>query len=143
MVPDIYVEMHLIFDNNFDVDTITQVVGIRPFKCMNKNQTRINPITNQNNPGFWTIRSRTFSEFDVKQAIDDLLSNIERKISLIKEICSENKGNVVFEIVPSFYYNAKPAIYFNRQFLKVVEELEAEIELDMYVLGEQYDETVG
>jgi len=143
VVPDIYVEMHLIFDNNFDVDTITQVVGIRPFKCMNKTQTRINPITNQHNPGFWTIRSRTFSEFDVKQAIDDLLSNIERKISLIKEICSENKGNVVFEIVPSFYYNAKPAIYFNRQFLKVVEELEAEIELDMYVLGEQYDETVG
>ena len=69
MVPDIYVEMHLIFDNNFDVDTITQVVGIRPFKCMNKTQTRINPITNQHNPGFWTIRSRTFSEFDVKQEI--------------------------------------------------------------------------
>lgn len=135
-VPSIYAEMNLVFDNDFDVNVITEVVGIQPFECMLRSQTRINSLTHQHNPGFWTIRSKIFTDFDAKQAIDDLVSKIESKVELIKEICTKNEGNVYFDIVPSFCYDDKPAIYFDRKFLKIVNELEAEIELDMYVFDE-------
>lgn len=132
--PEIYAEMHLVFDNDFDVNMITKFIGIEPSVCMNRKQTTINPLTKQNNVAFWTIRSKSFNEYDAKYAIEDLVLSIECKISLIKEICEKNNGNVIFTIVPLFYYQNKPAIYFERNFLKIVNELNAEIEVDMYVI---------
>ena len=78
------------------------------------------------------LKSRTFNNFGAKYAIDDLISNIEDKVPLIKEICTANNGEVAFEIVPSFYYKDTPAIYFKRKFLRLVSYLDAEMEIDMY-----------
>lgn len=132
MLPEIYAEMYLKFDNDFDVNTITEILQIQPYKCVNRIDTRINPITKQHNPGYWMLKSRTFNNFDAKYAIDDLISNIEDKVPLIKEICTANNGEVAFEIVPSFYYKDTPAIYFKRKFLRLVSYLDAEMEIDMY-----------
>ncbi|HBO65501.1 MAG TPA: hypothetical protein DD628_02300 [Clostridiales bacterium] len=49
----IYAEMHMIFDNDFDVHSIEKQLGIAPTECKSRNETRISPLTN--NP---TLNSR-------------------------------------------------------------------------------------
>ena len=134
-VPEIYVEINLIFDSDFDVNTITEALRMQPSGCENRENTRINPITKQHNPGYWTLKSKTFKSFFAEDAIDDLMSKIEGKVPLIKEICNANNGEVSFDIVPSFYYKDTPSICFKREFLRLISELDAEIEIDMYTHG--------
>ena len=49
----IYAEMHMIFDNDFDVHSIAKQLGIAPTEYKSRNETRISPLTN--NP---TLNSR-------------------------------------------------------------------------------------
>lgn len=112
------------------------MIDVQPYECKTKSQTRINPLSNQSNQGFWTFRSEVIIDFDVKKALDELISKFEDKTEIIKEICSENKGNIYIDIVPTFNCNDNPAVYFDKRFLKFVNELDAEIELDIYALTE-------
>lgn len=43
----IYAEMHMIFDNDFDVYSITKRLGIAPTECKLRNETRMSPLTNK------------------------------------------------------------------------------------------------
>lgn len=132
MKPEMYVEMNLIFDNNYDVYELSNLIGIQPTNVQRKKDTRINPITKENNPGFWSLKTKTFCEYDVTIATDNLLNQIKEKIQLIKMLCEKNQGEVVFDVVVSFYTNEVPAIYFERDFIELVHYLNAEIQLDLY-----------
>ena len=43
----IYAEIHMIFDNDFDVHSIAKQLGIAPTECKSRNETRISPLTNK------------------------------------------------------------------------------------------------
>ena len=130
--PKMYVEMNLIFDNNYNVYEISNVIGIQPTTVKRKNDTRVNPLTQENNPGFWTLKSDTFCGYDMKIATNNLIYQIKDKIQLINELCEANQGKVVFDVVASFYVNEEPAIYFERDFIELIHYLNAEIQLDLY-----------
>ena len=134
MKPEIYVEMRLIFDNNYDVYEISNVIGIQPTMVKRKNETRVNVLTQDNNPGFWLLKSEIFREYDVKVATDSLVNQIKHKVQLINELCNAYQGEVVFDVVASFYVNEEPAIYFEKEFIELVHCLNAEIQLDLYTL---------
>ncbi|MBS6462337.1 MAG: DNA adenine methylase [Ruminococcus sp.] len=63
----------------------------------------------------------------------DALMGISAKLPDIKKICDENGGKVVFDIVSFFDGNSKPALYFERNFLDIVNYLNATIQIDLYV----------
>ena len=128
-----YAEMHMVFDNDFDVNEITKMIGIEPTDCKCRCETRVSPLTNKQIDGYWTIRSRVVDEWDLKVVLDDLISLFADKLLEIKAICDNDGGEVIFDIVPSFCPNNTPAIYFDRDFLDVVHYLNATIQIDMYV----------
>ena len=130
---EMYSEMHLIFDNDFDVNEITESIGINPTECKSRCETRVSPLTNKQIEGYWSLKSRVFNECDIKVVLDDLISSFANKLSEIKAICDINSGDVVFDIVPSFCSDNTPAIYFDRDFLDIVHYLNATIQIDMYV----------
>ncbi|MCI8331818.1 MAG: DUF4279 domain-containing protein [Clostridiales bacterium] len=125
--------MHLIFDNDFDVYSISQRLGIEATDCKIRKETQISPLTNKHIEGFWTLKTEEKKETDLKIVLNDLMSKIVCRLSEIKKICDENEGTVVFDIVPFFNSNHKPALYFEKEFLDVVHYLNAEIQIDMYV----------
>lgn len=129
----IYAEMHMIFDNDFDVHSITKQLGIAPTECKSRNETRISPLTNNPIEGFWTLKTEEKEERDLCVVLKDLVENISDKLPDIKKICDENGGKVVFDIVPFFDGNNKPALYFERDFLDIVNYLNATIQIDLYV----------
>lgn len=61
----IYAEMHMIFDNDFDVYSITKRLGIAPTECKSRNETRMSPLANKPIEGFWTLRTEEKEEGDL------------------------------------------------------------------------------
>lgn len=129
----IYAEMHMIFDNDFDVYSITKRLGIAPTECKSRNETRMSPLTDKPIEGFWTLKTEEKEERDVGVVLNELMGNIFAKLPDIKKICDENGGTVVFDIIPFFDGNSKPALYFERDFLDIVNYLNATIQIDLYV----------
>ena len=64
--------------------------------------------------------------------LNELIENISAKLPDIKKICDENGGTVVFDIIPFFDGDSKPALYFERDFLDIVNYLNATIQIDLY-----------
>ena len=129
----IYAEMHMIFDNDFDVHSITKRLGIAPTECKSRNETRMSPLTDKPIEGFWTLKTEEKEERDLGVVLNELMGNIFAKLPDIKKICDENGGTVVFDIISFFDGNSKPALYFERDFLDIVNYLHATIQIDLYV----------
>lgn len=129
----IYAEMHLIFDNDFDVHSITKQLGIAPTECKLRDETRMSPLTNKPIEGFWTLKTEEKEERDLGVVLNELIENISAKLPDIKKICDENGGAVVFDIIPFFDDDSKPALYFERDFLDIVNYLNATIQIDLYM----------
>lgn len=129
----IYAEMHMIFDNDFDVYSITKRLGIAPTECKSRNETRMSPLTDKPIEGFWTLKTEEKEERDLGVVLNELMGNIFAKLPDIKKICDENGGTVVFDIISFFDGNSKPALYFERDFLDIVNYLNATIQIDLYV----------
>ncbi len=129
----IYAEMHMIFDNDFDVHSITKRLGIAPTECKSRNETRMSPLTDKPIEGFWTLKTEEKEERDLGVVLNELMGNIFAKLPDIKKICDENGGTVVFDIISFFDGNSKPALYFERDFLDIVNYLNATIQIDLYV----------
>ena len=128
----IYAEMHLIFDNDFDVHSITKQLGIAPTECKLRNETRMSLLTNKPIEGFWTLKTEEKEERDLGVVLNELIENISAKLPDIKKICDENGGTVVFDIIPFFDGDSKPALHFERYFLDIVNYLNATIQIDLY-----------
>ena len=129
----IYAEMHLIFDNDFDVHSITKQLGIAPTECKSRNEIRTSPLTNKPIEGFWTLKTEEKEERDLGVVLNELIENISAKLPDIKIICDENGGTVVFNVIPFFDDDSKPALYFERDFLDIVNYLNATIQIDLYM----------
>lgn len=129
----IYAEMHLIFDNDFDVHSITKQLGIAPTECKLRDETRMSPLTNKPIEGFWTLKTEEKEERDLCVVLNELIQNISAKLPDIKKICDENGGTVVFDVIPFFDDDSKPALYFERNFLDIVNYLNATIQIDLYM----------
>ncbi len=123
----------MIFDNDFDVYSITKHLGIAPTECKSRNETRMSPLTNKPIEGFWTLKTEEKEERDLGVVLNELMGNISAKLPDIKKICDENGGTVVFDIIPFFDSNSKPALYFERDFLDIVNYLNATIQIDLYI----------
>ena len=129
----IYAEMHKIFDNDYDVYSIEKIIGLVPTNCKMRKETRISPLTNKQIEGFWTLKTEEKEERDLNIILQELISKISKKLPEIKNLCEKNNGEVIFDIVASFDDNSKPDLYFEREFLNVVNYLNASIQIDLYV----------
>ena len=133
MKPEIYVEFTLVFDNDFDVTKITNITGMIPYECKNRAENRINPITNKHLEGFWTVRSSVYTEFDAEKALNDIVTKIVSQTDDIVDICHEYDGEAIFRVVSWFNTKNTPAIYFERNFLDIVQKLNATIQINLYI----------
>lgn len=133
MESNIYIEFSMVFDNDFNVEQISDILGIVSNDYKNKNSTRYNAISKKNNPGYWTICSeKYYNNLDVEYPIENILEKIKNKIVEIKKICCRNDGEIYFDIVVYFSEKEVPIINLERDFLKIVDYLDAEIRFDMY-----------
>jgi hypothetical protein len=50
-------ELCICFDEDFNMDEISLILGERPYQAQRQAETRINPFSQQHNPGYWEYRT--------------------------------------------------------------------------------------
>ena len=132
-IPKIYIQCNLLFDNDTDMDIITKEIGLNPTSCKNKKEQRKSPFKEGNLEGFWSIETEKVETFLLEDVTKIMVKKIKPYLTQIKQVIKKYQGEVDFLIVPDFVCLDTPALCFDREFLDVVEFLNATIQIDMYV----------
>lgn len=90
----IYAEMHLIFDNDFDVHSITKQLGIVPTECKLRDETRMSPLTNKPIEGFWTLKTEEKEERDLGVVLNELLKIYPLNYRISKKSVMKTEGQL-------------------------------------------------
>jgi len=131
--PIIFLKCNIWFDNDTSMETVTEEIGLFPSSCRDKKDQRKSPFKDDNLEGCWCVRTNEIETFDLEDVTKVLVSIIKPYLKQIKETVIKYNGFVDFLIVPEFYPLEPPALCFDREFLDVVNYLNATIQIDMYV----------
>ena len=56
--PTVYGEITLCFAQDFPVESLDSIIGLTASRSQSLHDTRINPVTKQHNPGYWSYRTK-------------------------------------------------------------------------------------
>ncbi|MDL2283066.1 DUF4279 domain-containing protein [Odoribacter sp. OttesenSCG-928-G04] len=131
-----------IFGEYFSIDELTNLMKIKPTQtwtkgdiiplpqglCRKDNSTRIREYTNwEFSIGF--IETLDFE--DVSKCFEDIFEN---KIIILKNYIQEKGIEAVMNIIVEVYDNQSPGIHLNSQIIKISRALNAEIDIDLYIM---------
>jgi hypothetical protein len=128
---ELRMELNLIFDNYSDMSLITKKIGMNPSAEKCKKDTRKSPFKDGNLPGYWSIETDNFETLDLSEVTKYLVEKMNPYLEKIKSALQEYDGEARFCVVAEME-DSIPALYFNRDFLEMVEYLKADIDIDMY-----------
>jgi hypothetical protein len=129
MIPSITGSLVLCFDRDFDVNIISQSLGIEPTEAKRLSETRINPITKHRNCGYWRIETRKFMTFDSKEVQDALLDLLSEKMNAIRDVFAEYQGTAIFRFFIEAEPSNEPVIMFNEDFINATSQLNAKLDV--------------
>lgn len=85
----VMLELNLVFENDYDVHAISNRLHISCDKCQNRTETRINPMTKEHNPGYWSIRTEYLSTDNFREVETRLFTRFEDQLEEMKKILEE------------------------------------------------------
>lgn len=128
MKPIVIGKLVLCFDMDFDMNAISEYIGLSPSSSQRMSETRINPITKKHNCGFWTIDTNALETYDSSEAQQALYEMTHPYIDKIAEALHAHKGESIYRFVIKTKENEFPALMFESAFLS-----------DIYFLGAKLD----
>ncbi len=123
----------LIFGDAFDPNVLTNLVELTPTAIGIKGQAVDEKGINYKDT-FWEFSVGPLISLSFEEVCDILLDAINGSESIVFQFMKVHNLSAKFVIVVEIADGQAPALYFNRTFLKTIEQLEAEIDIDMYVL---------
>lgn len=129
----IMLELNLYFDNDTNMQEISQQIGLEPTQSVNKANRRKSPFKDDNLEGYWQISTGYIKTYYFEEVSKALIGKITPYLNKIKYVLDTYDGSADFCIVPEFNKNKTPAICFDKDFLNVVNYLNTTIQIDMYV----------
>ena len=81
----------------------------------------------------WTISTGYEESFDISQQLYKVVNLLTKKKNMLNQLKDQYKLEYLFSVVVKIENNEKPAMYFERDFIEFVNELEAEIDIDLYI----------
>ena len=75
--PICYAELVLCFDHDFPVDELDSKIGLHATERLRQADTRINPFSGENNPGYWLYRTNSFLSDDIRMLSEELTDLLE------------------------------------------------------------------
>ena len=135
--------MLVIFGEYFSLDELSVLLGINPTDSWYKGD--VIPLhkglfRKDNKPHLRRETTWQFSTGFIETLyLDDVFILFERqfedKISILKNYIKAKKLDVAIEIVIEIVDNEVPSLYFDKRIIRICDELEAEIDIDMYVFN--------
>lgn len=126
------IEWNIIADD-FDPDEISTLMQLQFSRSFRKGEKVKNkPIIREYS--LWGIETGYQHSWDVSEQMSQILMMIENRINIIKHILTRFKANTQIVVVIKFVEDDKPAIYFEKETLVLLHEINAEIQFDYYIL---------
>jgi hypothetical protein len=118
--------------DKLDSNGVTEKLKIKPSKSWKKGEDiegrKIKRIDN-----CWIINTNYKETYDINEQLFKIVKLLKDKKNILKELTNVYELEYFFEIVINVENNETPAIYFNKEFIKFTNDIEAEFEIDMYI----------
>ena len=135
-----------IFGEDFPIEIVSDSLRITPTRSYKKGDVIIrepNPYviytgTTYRKETAWEFGTEYEETFDFQEQIANVINQLKNKENIINELCSKYKLKCHFMIVIRINEGNTPAVTINNEFIKLANDIGAEIEFDLY--ANPYDE---
>ena len=124
-----------VFGDTFDLNELTNLVNLKPTNTYLKGDI-IEGYTKvvKRKESSWSYSIKPLETLYFSEYANELLEKFEEKVLLIREFSRNNDLMVKLFIVLEMSEDQTPAFYMDRRFLKFVNDLNAEMDVDMYII---------
>lgn len=134
--PEFQMFLKISFENDFDVNKITEALQMKPCLCVRYSESGYTKVTHIKQLGAWWYCYPSPTDFEKSWKIQEVLDTFfapldERKIEMLEKIVKENEGSVALTVNVYFEHEALPEMCFGGRAMRVLNRLNAEIEINM------------
>ena len=129
-----------LYGDDFPIETVSNLLRLAPTHSHIKGdeiERKSNPHvtytkTHYRKDTTWEIGTEYEETLDLEEQITKVIKQLERKEELINEICKKFILKCHFMIVIKIYEGYPPAITINNEFIRLANQIGAEIHFDIY-----------
>ncbi|WP_299456175.1 DUF4279 domain-containing protein [uncultured Microscilla sp.] len=124
-----------IFGDSFDPNELTSLITIKPTTTYLKEEVvKEYNKTIQRKETSWSYSIQPLETLYFEEYTNKLIDKFESKVASIKGFLSKNNLKMKLFVVLEISGDQTPAFYLNNRFLKFVNNLEGEIDVDIYAI---------
>jgi len=116
---------------NLNPEDVTSKIGIQPTKTWLKDELISSKAQIRYQQSGWKLRSHLDTSNDLEEHFRVVLEQLKQGWQPLIELCSVYEAEFCGVVYTS---GDRPAIHFDKEILKAVQQLNAEIDVDLYVL---------
>ncbi len=128
-------ELYAVFGlcgTDLDPDRLTPLIGITPTRTFRIGDPLTRPAIGVCKQSGWVLKSDLPLSADLENHVKDVIERLQPGWAALVELGSRYEAH--FSCVVHSYGGDRPAIYFDPDIVKRIAELNATIEVDLYVL---------
>lgn len=116
----------------FDVQRITEALGIIPSRTWNKGDS-IRSSNKKRTYTAWIYNTEIIESLDINTSIEQIKELFYSKVDNIVALRKQYKLDISIDFVVKIENEESPAIYFEPEFIKFIAEIGAQLDIDTYV----------
>lgn len=133
--PEIQCGLKIYFNNNYDVNEITNVLGVKPTSAVNYDDAGYTKKTSLKCSGYWWYMIPGSMDYKEYWNVDDVLTELfsffsKEKIKWLKECLQEHDGEISIDM-NIFVEDDFPELCFYGQNMRIINDLGADINLNI------------
>lgn len=117
----------------FDPDEVSRILGLIPTKVWRYGNQIQNTLLKREHDG-WSLSTELSERGDLSKQVNIILEILYEKSHDIKKICEDFNINGEISCVIYAKLEELPEIHFSHEIIRKASELNAEIDVDLYVL---------
>lgn len=131
IAPVVYAEISVCFDCDFPMDSLNELIGLQAAEMKRQSETRVNPLTHEQNPGYWSYNTERFSSFDCEQFFSSLNQLLMKHAQGFRQAIEQHPpgGLYIFIYVAVQQEDQYPAIRLSPQLLSTISSLNAFLDI--------------
>lgn len=114
-----------IFGDEFPIDNVTEKLGIIPTETYEKGDFLRKETS-------WDLSTGYQVSLDVNDQLQQIISKLQNKTSIINEIKETYSVECKFFIVVKIEDGNTPTLYLDKEAIKIASSIEAEFDIDLY-----------
>lgn len=120
-----------IFAEMFSTDEVTQILGVNPSGYLHKGEQGKFATAKETS---WYIETQLSEALDINEHLTEIINILASKKKELIELKEKYKLEYLLSIIINIKHAQAPAVYFEHDIIKFLNDVKAEVDIDMYVL---------